>query len=75
MQRASTMLMPASANVRERSSSRRWRSHASTWISTLNEVSLSPSQDTGTKRSGSLRSATAFGQSSRWIVIPRPSET
>ena len=35
MQRASTMLMPASANVRERSSSRRWRSHASTWSSTL----------------------------------------
>ena len=30
MQRASTMLMPASANVRERSSSRRWRSQAST---------------------------------------------
>src|SRR3954447_7980323 len=75
LQYASTMLIPPSANVRERSSRRRWRSHASTWISTLKEVSLSPSQDTGTKRSGSLRRATAFGQSSRWIVMPRPSET
>ena len=67
--------MPASANVRERSSSRRWRSQPSTWSSTLKAESFSPFQETSTKRSGSLRSATAFGQSSRWIVIPRPSET
>ena len=57
MQRASTMLMPASANVRERSSSRRWRSQPSTCSSTLNELTESPSQLTGTNRSGSLRSA------------------
>ena len=44
VQRASTMLMPASAKVRERSSSRRVRSQASTWSSTRKEVSLSPSQ-------------------------------
>ena len=53
-QRASTMLMPASANVRERSSSRRWRSQASTCSSTLNAVSCSPSQCDGDEALGVL---------------------
>ena len=75
MQRASTMLKPASANVRDRSSNNRWRSQASTCSSTRKAVWWSPSQWTRTKRSGSLRSATVLGQSSRWIVMPRPSET
>ena len=65
--------MPASANVRDMSSSRRWRSQPSTWSSTRNAVSASPSHDTGVNRSGSFFS-TPLGQSSRWIVIPRPSE-
>jgi len=65
---------PDSEKARERSSNRRWRSHASIWISTMNPVDWSPSQDTFAKRSGFFRSADAFGQSSRWIVMPRPSE-
>jgi len=74
MQRASRMFAPDSLNTRERSSSRRWRSHASICISTTNAVDWSPSQETLVKRSGSLRSSATLGQSSRWIVIPRPSE-
>ena len=54
MQRASTMLMPASAKVRDRSSSRRWRSQPSTWSSTLNAVSCSPSQGTAHEALGVL---------------------
>ena len=71
-QLASRMLIPASANVRDMSSSSRWRSQPSTWSSTRNAVSASPSHDTGVNRSGSFFSITALGQSSRWIVIPRP---
>ncbi len=74
VQRASRMLIPASANVRDMSSSRRWRSQPSTSISTRNEVSASPSHATGVNRSGSFFSTATLGQSSRWIVIPRPSE-
>ena len=74
VQRASRMLMPVSANVRERSSSSRWRSQPSTWISTRNEDVVSPSQATGVNRSGFLISAFAFEQCSLWIVIPLPSE-
>ena len=33
-----------------------------------------PSHSTGVNRSGLRMSAFEFGQSSRWIVIPRPSE-
>src|ERR1035437_3865587 len=43
-QRASRMFAPDSENARERSSSRRWRSHASIWISTTKPVDWSPSQ-------------------------------
>ena len=67
--------MPVSANVRERSSSRRLRSQPSISSSTRNEVlPPSPSQATFVKRSGFFISAFAFGQSSWWIVMPLPSE-
>src|ERR1700730_2155065 len=71
---ASTMFIPASEKVRERSSNRRWRSQPSIWISTLKPVVCPPSHATGVKRSGSRLSAFALEQSSRWMVIPRPSE-
>ena len=74
MQRASTMLIPASANVRERSSSSLWRSQPSTWSSTRNDCAPSPSHLTLVNLSGFFISARAFEQSSRWIVMPFPSE-
>src|SRR4029079_7136908 len=74
VQRASRMLIPVSANVRERASSRRGRSQPSTWSSTRNDVVVSPSHDTGVKRSGFFMSAAAFGQCSLWIVMPFPRE-
>ncbi len=74
VQRASRMLMPVSAKVRERSSSSRWRSQPSIWSSTRNEEVVSPSYSTGVKRSGFRIRALAFGQPSWWIVMPLPSE-
>ena len=68
------MLQPFSANVRPMSSIRRGRSQASTAISTRNDWLASPSQVTGQKRSGVRISARTLGQSSRWIVMPRPTE-
>ena len=44
-----------------------------TWTRKLDVVAV-PSHSTGVNRSGFRISAFAFGQSSRWIVIPRPSE-
>ena len=73
-QLAETMLTPASAKARERSSSSRARSQASTAISTRKDCWLAPLQETGVNRSGFFFSALALGQSSRWIVMPRPSE-
>ena len=66
--------MPASAKVRERSSSSRVRSQASTCSSTRNDVSFSPPSDTLVKRSGSFISGLDVLAVSRWIVMPRPSE-
>ena len=74
VQRASRMLIPVSAKVRDRSSSRRWRSQPSTWSSTRKAKWASPSHDTGVNRSGFFISACAFGQCSWWIVMPLPSE-
>ena len=71
---AETMLTPLSANARDRSSSRCGRSQASTAISTRKDCWLTPPQETGVNRSGFRFSARAFGQSSRWIVMPRPRE-
>ena len=69
------MLAPCSANVRATSSSSRGRSHASTAIWTRKlVVDAPPSHSTGVNRSGLRISALTFGQSSRWIVMPRPSE-
>src|SRR5436305_693523 len=74
VQRASRMFTPDSANVRERSSSRRVRSQQSTWSSTRNDCAPSPSHSTSVKRSGLRISARTLGQSSRWIVMRLPSE-
>ena len=70
-----TMFAPCSENVRATSSSSRARSQPSTaiWTRKLDDVA-SPSHSTGVKRSGFRISALTFGQSARWIVIPRPSE-
>ena len=68
------MFAPYSENVRATSSSSRGRSQASTAIWTRKLCEAPPSQSTGVKRSAFLRSARTFGQSSRWIVIPLPSE-
>ena len=69
------MFAPCSANVRATSSSRRARSHASTATCTRKLADVAPpSHSTGVKRSGFRINAFTFGQSARWIVIPRPSE-
>ena len=70
------MFAPCSANVRATSSSSRGRSQDCSAIVTRNElVAVSePSQWTGVNRSGVRLSARTFGQSSRWMVMPRPSE-
>ncbi len=68
------MFVPCSENVRATSSSRRGRSHESTAIWTRKLCETPPSHSTGVNRSGFRRSARTFGQSSRWIVIPLPSE-
>ena len=68
------MFAPCSENVRATSSSRRVRSHASTAIWTRKLCDEPPSHSTGVKRSAFCLSARTFGQSSRWIVIPLPSE-
>ena len=70
----STMFVPCSANVRATSSRSRGRSHESTAIWTRKLCDAPPSHSTGVKRSGLRISAFTFGQSSRWIVIPLPSE-
>ena len=71
---AEMMFTPFSENARDRSSSSRGRSQASTAISTRKDCWLAPPQLTGVKRSGLRWSALALGQSSRWMVIPRPRE-
>ena len=69
------MFAPCSAKVRATSSSSRGLSHESTAICTRKLLAIvSLSHETGVNRSGFRRSAFTFGQSSRWIVIPRPSE-
>ena len=71
---AETMFTPASAKARERSSRSRTRSQASMAISTRKDCWFVPPQETGVNRSGFFWRAFALGQSSRWIVMPRPSE-
>ena len=68
------MFAPCSANVRATSSSSRGRSHECTAIWTRNDFVPLPSHSIGVNRSSLRFSAFTFGQSSRWIVIPLPSE-
>ena len=72
----STMFAPCSANVRATSSSSRGRSQDWSAIVTRNELvaASESSQLTAVNRSGVRLSARTLGQSSRWIVMPRPSE-
>src|SRR5207248_11772304 len=70
----STMLAPCSAKVRATSSSSRGRSQDETAICTRKLRVGPPSQETFVNRSGLRRSDLTFEQSSRWIVIPLPSE-